>query len=134
METVDADERSYEEETAEVSPLNVIPPCQPCIYVQRSQECSIAHTERELENQGVCSEMLTICRHAQSERENSKAKYVITRGELEGGEFPLPETQFPSPPPGGRGGSQNPKAPNFFKGGSTDSHAGFLMNSFLSIL
>ena len=29
METVDADERSYEEEIAEVSPINVIPPANP---------------------------------------------------------------------------------------------------------
>ena len=29
METVNADERSYEEEIAEVSPLNVIPPVSP---------------------------------------------------------------------------------------------------------
>ena len=29
METIDADERSYEEEIAEVSPLNVIPPASP---------------------------------------------------------------------------------------------------------
>ena len=78
METVNADERSYEEEIPEVPPLNVIPSCQPCIYVQRSRERSIAQTEREPENHGVCSEISTICRHAQSERENSKAKYVVT--------------------------------------------------------
>ena len=59
-------------------------PCQPCIYVQRSRECSIAQTEREPENHGVCSEMSTKCRQAQSERKNSKAKYVVTdtRGRL----------------------------------------------------
>ena len=74
METVNADERSYKEEIAEVSPLNVIPPASP------------ASTSSAVENAALpkpnASQKITQsaakCRHAQSERENSKAKYVIT--------------------------------------------------------
>ena len=74
METVHADERSYEEEIAEVSPLNVIPLASP------------ASTSSAVENGALptpnasqkITESAAKCRHAQSERENSKAKYVVT--------------------------------------------------------
>ena len=68
METVNADERSYEGEMAEVSPLNVIPPASP------------SSTSRAVENAALpkpnasqtITESAAKCRHAQSERENSK--------------------------------------------------------------
>ena len=74
METVNANERSYEEEIADVSPLNVIPPASP------------ASTSSAVENEALpkpnasqkITESAAKCRHAQSERENSKTKYVVT--------------------------------------------------------
>ena len=74
METVDADERSYEEEIAEVSSLNVISPASPA---STSSAVENAALPKPNASQKI-TESAAKCRHAQSERENSKAKYVIT--------------------------------------------------------